>query len=181
MADFSILTNSDLFQSCKSTLKETSYDDDNDGFLCQSDKEVYNFDEITEKEFGQCSSFDAIWFYQNEVYCMEFKNSERKSITSKTKKKIRKKYNKGFKNLKIIFENYNLAVKDYSFYFFVIYKNPSNSNKRLKHIEYLMREKVKFKLEKIKAQNMNEIIFQKSYIKTTCKEHFKREYKQIFV
>ncbi len=73
-----------------STLHETSYDNSDDinvVYLCDSNMKVYNFDNITQDKFPpKTSSFDALYFIGNEVYCIEFKNSYRQQLNKKEKK-----------------------------------------------------------------------------------------------
>lgn len=77
MADTSVLKK--YFQNYLSSLKETSYDKNNKEYLCQSDKEVIDFDDFTQNtkdfDFRQSKSCDALYLPESarEIYCIELK------------------------------------------------------------------------------------------------------------
>lgn len=116
------------FREFASSLKETSFDEDNDEFLCNSQEQegVYNFDNYMRQKFSESKtpkSFDALVIpkgYENIIICIEFKNQILSKIDME---EIRKKYESGTKELVEIFENYNLAIKEYVFEFFLICRN----------------------------------------------------------
>ena len=72
------------YKDTLSTLKNTSYDRDNEIYLCQSDKEVVDFDALTLKlnPKKQPSSYDALLIEESdkEVFCIEFKNQKKSDI-----------------------------------------------------------------------------------------------------
>ena len=64
-----------------STIKECSRDDSNEFYLVESEKEVLNFDDVCEffaKEIGvnKPSSVDSIYFQDNKLCLVEFKNTD---------------------------------------------------------------------------------------------------------
>ena len=81
----------------RGTLRKASYDDANDVSLIENDDvEVYLLDEMAKaiaKEYGMetPSTCDSLWTKENEIFVIEFKNREYKSIAAKDKREIRKK------------------------------------------------------------------------------------------
>ena len=171
-----------------STLHKTSCGTDSNNnnkivYLCHSSIKVYSFDDFTKDKFPtHTSSFDALYFIGNEVYCIEFKNSYRQQLNkSDDRKKLHKKYIDGLNNLNEIFNNHNIPIKNYKFYFFIVYKDTDKQRGR-EYVEEVERQnQIKFGLKEIKEANINKLIFKNSHIKTTCKSCFKKEYKKIFV
>ena len=172
-----------------STLHETSCGTDSKNnnkvvYLCYSSIKVYNFDNITKAKFPPyTASFDALYFIGNEVYCIEFKNSYRQQLNNNAddKKKIQEKYVEGLNSLDKIFSDNNILVEKYRFHFFVVYKDTDKQRGR-EYVEEVERQnQIKFGLKEIKEANIDKLIFKNSYIKTTCKSCFKKEYGKIFV
>lgn len=168
-----------------STLHKTSCDNsDNSNIthLCDSNVKVYNFDDITQDLFPNTSSFDALYFIDNEVYCIEFKNSYRQQLNKKEKKeKIQEKYVEGLNSLSKIFKDNNISIKNHKFYYFVVYKDTEKQRGR-EYVEEVERQnQIKFGLKETKEANKEKQIFKNSHIKTTCKSCFKKEYSKIFV
>ena len=85
-----------LYDSCIETLKETSWDEDNDIYVSTSELEVYNFDKVKEKyyenpkldEGKMIASCDTLYFHnENEIYLVEFKNMALSKLAEGTKKR----------------------------------------------------------------------------------------------
>lgn len=88
------LSNFPVFQTCKSTLKETSKIDNN-GYMCHLENEVINFDEAKEKYIRQqieeliaqdeigMKSVDALCEYGKDVLFIEFKSGDVGNIDKK--------------------------------------------------------------------------------------------------
>ncbi len=77
MADINIFYKK--YNSYLSTFKKCSFDDDNKCYLCSdTSQKAINFDNIIKDIYPDSNkrpkSFDAIYVYQNLVFCIEFKN-----------------------------------------------------------------------------------------------------------
>ena len=111
------------YKDYQDTLKKTSYDKNSNVYLCQ-DKSVtiYNFDKIAKDMYPkkQPASYDALLFFDNTVYCIEFKNQKYSDIDRK-QLKIKIKNSKDV--LDEICKTNNINKKDYRFVFCVVYKN----------------------------------------------------------
>jgi hypothetical protein len=85
VADLSyILHNNSPYNDCWKSLKETSFDEKNKIYLCQSDMMVFDFDCIVKALYPkkQPASYDALIVNQEDklVYCVEFKNQKPSEI-----------------------------------------------------------------------------------------------------
>lgn len=175
MADISALRK--YFQSYISTLKDTSFDKSNGEYLCQSDKEVVNFDDFTQhtKDFRQSKSCDAVILAESlkEIYCIEFRNQKYSDIDSGD---IKRKYIDSLTNLSYMFKAENIKVRGYRFYFFVVYKNPTNVGA---YKARGMQNEIQFGLESERDKHKKNCIIHKSIIKTEPKDYFKGYYRKI--
>lgn len=175
MADTSVLKK--YFQNYLSSLKETSYDKNNKEYLCYSNKEVVNFDDFTQNTsdfaFKKSKSCDALYLPDDrkEVYCIEFKNGKIKNDN------IKGKYIASLINLQTIFQKENIAVKNYQFYFFVVYKNPTNMGA---YKNRGLQNEIQFGLDDEKEKYKYNYIICNSIIKTEPKDNFKRYYGKFF-
>lgn len=84
------------YDSCIETLKETSWDDDNDIYVSSSDLEVYNFDKVKKKYYEDSNldkgvmiaSCDALYIHnETEIYLIEFRNAALSILAEGTKKR----------------------------------------------------------------------------------------------
>jgi len=158
------------FKSFISTLKETSFDKNNQVYLCNDEiQKVYDFDEIIKKLYPlkQPASYDALVIDNKNIYCIEFKN-QKANIIKKDSAQIQKKLLNGKEALKNIFLQYNMGIKDYNFIYCVAYKN--NTDKWRRKIE---RNRIQFGLEEYKGKYFDEIY-------TNDIQFFTNEYKKYF-
>ena len=122
MADINIFYKK--YNSYLSTFKKCSFDDDNKCYLCSdTSQKAINFDNIIKDIYPDSNkrpkSFDAIYVYQNLVFCIEFKNQIPSQIKNS---EIREKIIDGKSELLKIFSNLNIQKNDYKFIYCVVYK-----------------------------------------------------------
>ena len=178
MADTSVLKK--YFQNYLSNLKETSYDKNNKEYLCYSNKEVVNFDGFTQNTsdfaFKKNKSCDAVYFSNDrkEVYCIEFRNQKHSDIDNND---MKGKYIDSLINLQTIFQKENIAVQNYQFYFFVVYKNPTNMGM---YKSRGLQNEIQFGLDDEKEKYKDNYIIFNSIIKTEPKDNFKDYYRKFF-
>lgn len=179
MADLSLLKS--FFGSYWTTLQETSCDDNGTTkeFLCQSQEKVINFDKyMQDKKEKYKKSFDALYFKNDTIYCIEFKNQKHSEISGQ---KIKKKYIDGLSELNKIFESKSLRICEYIFCLYVVFKNPSNNEamtqyrKRFKEEEIDLGLRAKDFLEKLKDIKINN-----PKNKVGCVNDFRQEYQRVF-
>ncbi len=156
-----------------STLKETSYDEKNDIYLCNSStEEVINFDKLVKTKYPnkQPSSVDAILIYPSEkeikLYLIEFKNQLVSQIENN---KVREKLINSISVLKDIFIKCNISFNPSNLIYCVVYKK-DKTNKWRRGIE---RNIIRFGLEKFKGKFVNDIF-------TNDIEWMTKEYNKIF-
>jgi len=121
MADFNL-----FYQEYKpfiSTFKETSYDGDNNFYLCTNESiEVINFDAIVEKIYPDSNirpkSFDTIYFDKTNhcIYLIEFKNQKKPD-----KQEIEEKLTAGKKEFDSLLNQLNISKNSYKFVFCLVY------------------------------------------------------------
>lgn len=187
MADLGALK--DTFKNYKDTLKNTSFDRHNGEYLCQSDKEVINFDKLVGDD---SKSFDALYFKDNQakdVYCIEFKNQKPSKI--KKKKKVKKdkteekkedlkyKFVEGMKFLEECFKKENLQVKEYQFYFYVVVKF-FEGRKLADYRRGVEKMTIMSSLRSAQKENPNVRILQRTKIKWGRVKDLKTNYEKIF-
>lgn len=164
-----------IFQNCKDSLKNTSFDDTNEEYLCQSDREVINFDKFVGDD---SKSFDALYFKNNQatdIYCIEFKNEKPSEIN---KDELDRKFIEGMKFLEECFKKNNLQIKNYSFHFYVITKNIEGLKSR-KYRESFEKNPIEYRLED-KKEGSNAKILQLTKIICRCVGSLKDCYQNIF-
>lgn len=110
---------------CESNLHDTSYDKANNEYLCQDQRfqPVYDFDQYVQEKYKGSktpASPDAIAIRKNDVFFVEFKNTEAKNIV---KEQIQKKFISGTSILKDMLGNFR--ARDSQHYFCVVYKPSS--------------------------------------------------------
>ncbi len=112
------------YQNFQSTFKETSFDSSHDEYLCtdQSQK-VINFDKIIEEKYPNSNerpkSFDAIYLYENKIFCIEFKNQKPSQIINQD---ICEKLTEGKAELDTLLQSLNIQSSNYKFAYCVAYK-----------------------------------------------------------
>ena len=117
-----------------STFKETSFDDENNVYLCtDTSQDVLNFDKLIEDKYPnpylRPKSFDAIYQFGNVLYLVEFKNQKPSQIDNNA---IVQKLNDGKKELDTFLTKLNIQKRDYSFKYCVVYKNCNKAIDRYK-------------------------------------------------
>ena len=169
----------DLFRkeylSFKSTFKETSYDSDNSVYLCSDEtQEVIGFDKIIENMYPDSNnrpkSFDAIYFYDDNIYCIEFKNQKKPD-----KKDIEEKLLDGKKELIKLMNTLHIPSKKYKFVFCLVYNKHIPKEERFKRglyksisFEFLNKYKQEGFVKDIFTENVN--FYTKQFKKLTTKE-----------
>lgn len=125
----------DILKSHKSTLCETSFDNENKEYLCSDRKtaNVYDFDSyVASKSNGVKlpASPDAIFIGDKKLYFIEFKNQTPAKID---KENMRNKFKAGTVILKDLLKDF--TPKDVTFVFCVVHKNQSNKYFNSNYIE----------------------------------------------
>lgn len=118
-----VLKQESQYNDCHESLKQTSFDKENNQYLCQSSMKVYDFDCIVKKLYPQKqpSSYDSLIVDEAKkvVYCIEFKNQIPSQINNAN---IKKKLTNGKEVLESICSNANVQKKDYKFIYCVVHK-----------------------------------------------------------
>lgn len=162
------------YQSFQSTFKETSFDSDNNQYLCTDEScKVINFDEIIEEKYPDSNtrpkSFDALYVYENIVFCIEFKNQKPSQIINQD---IREKLTEGKTELDTLLQTLHIQSNNYNFVYCVAYKKCIEPRDRYKcGIE---KGKVLFGLEQYKHQGLVKEIF------TDNVDFFTKEFRKQF-
>jgi hypothetical protein len=167
MADLLSIIKKEYSAYC-STLKETSFDKENNLFLCKDTTQiVYDFDAIVKALYPkkQPSSYDALLINNQKVFCIEFKNQKPSKIDNK---EIEEKLSNAQDILKSIFQSHNIPIKNYQFIFIVAYKNTHSQWRR-----GIEKAAIQFNLEQYKGQFFNDIF-------TNDIDFFTNEYKKYF-
>jgi hypothetical protein len=120
------------YSNFESTFKETSLDSENGQYLCVDESQsVINFDKIVEKKYPDSNirpkSFDTLFVYENDIFCIEFKNE-----TKPNKKQIKDKLLDGKKELNLLLSNLNISHKNYRFIFCLVYNKFIPKHERYK-------------------------------------------------
>ncbi len=129
------------------TLKNTSYDKEHNSYMCQSQREVVNFDRLTEIYIsGRVlpKSFDALICDEGnkKVFCVEFKNQEKSTINNRI---IQEKMLEGKNTLDRIIGENSVQRKEYELVFCVAYKA---NNKHYRYRNKLEDRALHFNLDK---------------------------------
>ena len=142
-----------------STFKETSFDDNNNLYLCSDESQnVINFDKIIEFKYPDSNirpkSFDTLYIYNNLLFCIEFKNQKPSQISNS---EIQDKLLSGKNELVKLFQKLNIQVNKYDFVYCVVYKKCIEPRDRYKcGIE---KGKIKFNLRKYEKNGFVKKIF----------------------
>lgn len=128
----------------QSTFKQTSYDNENDKYLCKdtSTNHVFDFDSYVAGNFDHAklpASPDAIYIGSKELYFVEFKNQKAADVDTA---KIKSKFQKGTEILKNLLVEF--TPRDNKFFFCVVFRVQKAPYFNSSHIE---RNSVKFGLE----------------------------------
>jgi hypothetical protein len=169
-----VLHNNTHYESCWKSLKETSFDEINKVYLCQSDMKVFDFDCIVKTLYPkkQPASYDALLVNEKNkrVYCIEFKNQKPSEID---KSNIQKKLKNGKDILTDLCKQNNVQQSLYTFIYCVVFKKNKGGYR-----EGIKNSTIRFDLEQYKNQYFDEIItndivffireFQKKFTDETC-------------
>ena len=142
------------YDKCWKSLKETSFDERNKIYLCQSEMKVFDFDCIVKTLYPkkQPSSYDALIVNQKDkrVYCVEFKNQKFSEID---KTNLQKKWKNGKDILTDICKQNNVQQHLYTFIYCVVFKqNKGGYRNGIKN------STIRFDLEQYKNKHFDEII-----------------------
>lgn len=175
MADINVFTQE--YQKFKSTFKNTSYDNENDEYLCMNeDYEVIDFDKLIEYMYPNSNlrpkTFDAIYIEDNKIYLIEFKNEKKPD-----KKEIEGKLVAGKKELDKIFSSLNIARSKYKFVFCLVYNKYKPKHERYKQglyksitFEFLNRHKKNSFIDEVFTEDVD-------FFTTQFKKKFQKELK----
>ncbi|TQV62139.1 MAG: hypothetical protein FNT15_07815 [Sulfurovum sp.] len=157
-----------------STFKETSFDDNNNSYLCKDESQnVINFDKILESKYPDSNkrpkSFDALYCFNNLIFCIEFKNQKPSQINNQ---EVQDKLKSGKDELVKLFQSLNIQAKEFKFIYCVVYKRCIEPKDRYKcGVE---KNKVLFGLDVYQEQGFIEKIYTQSV------DFFTREFKKQF-
>lgn len=170
MADFSIFKQK--YKQYEDTLKNTSYDKDNDEYLCSKENKVINFDTLSlkfNKEKGK-KRVDALFEKNKELFLVEFKNQKQSDID---KEDIKGKFKDSLNLLERLFNELNLSFRDFEIHLYLVMEEASGSGVYKAHFSG-----TKFK-HAIKADKEDNFL-EKFVIKCDPKQFFLPIYKKIF-
>ncbi len=133
-----------------STLKETSFDDFHNVYLCKDTSQaVFNFDAFIRSRYPDGTirpkSFDALLFYEKFVFCIEFKNEEPIKIDIH---ELKGKIKEGKEELVKLFTQLNIEKRDYNFIYCIVYKDCKTSFENYRY--RVQKCAVEFSLEELK-------------------------------
>jgi len=157
MADISHFIRS--CQSFQTTFKESSFDSDNSQYLCTDEtQKVINFDALIENKYPNSNtrpkSFDALYVYGDNIFCIEFKNQKPSQIDNQD---ICKKLTDGKAELDTLLQVLNIQSNNYDFVYCVAYKKCIEPRDRYKC--GIDKGKVLFGLEPYKDKGLVKEIF----------------------
>ena len=160
------------YSQYKSTFKETSFDDNNEIYLCHDESQnVINFDKIIEIKYPDSNkrpkSFDALYVYKNLLFFIEFKNQKPSQIDNID---IQDKLLSGKKELVKLLQELNIQKTNYSFVYCVVYKKCIEPRDRYKC--GIDKGKVLFGLEKYEEQGLVKKVY------TQNVDFFTKEFKK---
>jgi len=175
MADIGLFLQS--YQNYESSFKVTSFDDNNQEYLCNDESQrVIDFDKIVKENYPDSNSrpksFDAIYVYGDKVFCIEFKNQKPRDIDNQ---EVQSKLNDGKVELDKILQSLNIQSKAYEFAFCVAYKKCREPFNRYKC--GVDKGRIQFGLEKYKSQGVVNEIFTENvdYFTNEFKKQFQKE------
>ena len=166
-----------FYQAFQSTFKRTSFDNDNSQYLCMDEHQlVINFDKIIEDKYpdsnGRPKSFDALYVYDNKIFCIEFKNQKPSQIANQD---ICRKLTEGKAELDTLLRSLNIQSNDYDFTYCVAYKKCVEHRDRYKC--GIDKGKIMFGLEQYKQQGLVKEIFTEdvNFFTKQFKKQFQKE------
>lgn len=120
MADFSIFKK--RYSKYLDTLKNTSYDKNNQEYLCLKEDKVINFEKLSLELNNNkgIKRIDALFCKENKLFLVEFKNQKPHYIEAK---EIIKKFEDSINLLKDLFKNINIAFSDYKINLYLVMKD----------------------------------------------------------
>jgi len=162
------------YQNFQSTFRETSFDSDNRQYLCNDESHsVLNFDKVLVEKYPDSNvrpkSFDALYVYENIIFCIEFKNQKPSQINNQD---ICEKLTAGKAELDKLLQLLNIPSSNYDFAYCVAYKKCIEPRDRYKC--GIDKGKVLFGLEQYKSQGFVKEIF------TQDVDFFTKEFKKQF-
>lgn len=175
MADIGLFEKN--YSAHRSTFKLTSFDDSKKISLCNDESQsVINFDGILIEKYPDSNfrpkSFDAIYIYGKDIYCVEFKNQKPSSIINED---VKGKLLAGKNELTTLLSDLHIAINDYDFIYCVCYQNCIEPRDRYKC--GVSKEAILFDLKQfqdngfIKAVFTNNVnFFTKQFKKKTTKD-----------
>ncbi len=160
------------YHDFNSTFKESSFDSENCEYVCNDEsQEVINFDKIIESKYPDSNSrpksFDAMYRYNNIIFCIEFKNQKPSQIDNLS---VQEKIIDGKAELDKLLQEFSIQIKDYDFVYCVAYKKCVEPRDRYKC--GIDKGKILFGLEKYKQESLVKDIF------TNNVEFFTKEFKK---
>ena len=167
------------YSQYQSTFKNTSFDDNNKVYLCRDESQnVINFDKILKSKYPNSNkrpkSFDALYIYNNLLFCIEFKNQKPSQIDNVD---IQNKLLSGKEELVKLFQELNIQMGNYSFIYCVVYKKCIEPKDRYKC--GIDKGKVLFGLEKYKQQGIVKEVYTQNvdFFTKEFKKYLKKELK----
>ena len=158
------------FRSSFNSLKNTSYDKQNNIYMCQSSMEVVDFDHLTFvlNPAKQPSSYDSLIIEEKDkkVFCIEFKNQSKSNVNNT---ELYKKVEDSEKTLRNICATNNIKKENYNFILCIVYKTAPNKHKYHRFKENI----IHFGLDIYRDKYFKEII-------TNDIEFFKKEFLKIY-
>ncbi len=165
------------YQNCHSTFKETSLDSDNNENLCTNESQkVIDFDKIIKEKYPNSSerpkSFDALYVYEDNIFCIEFKNQKPSQIINQD---ICEKLTEGKAELDKLLQELNIQSSNYDFAYCVAYKKCIEPRDRYKC--GIDKGKVMFGLAQYKQQGLVKEIFTEdvNFFTKQFKKQFQKE------
>ncbi len=165
------------YASFVSTFKLTSYDSNNDIYLCKDEtQEVINFDKIIETKYPDSNIrpkvFDALYFDENtnRIYLIEFKNEKKPD-----KKEIEGKLIDGRNEFSILLNELHISSKNYTYIFCLVYNQFKPKEERFKRGLY---KSIRFEfLNRYKNIGLIDEVFTEdiSFFSQQFKKNFQKE------
>ena len=129
MAEFNYIIKSKYPQSLNS-LKATSYDKENKIYMCQSNMQVVDFDELTFQLYPtkQPASYDALLVEESikNIFCIEFKNQNTSNIDNT---QLHRKVKDSDNTLQKFCSSNNINKNNYKHKLCIVYKQDTSKPK----------------------------------------------------
>ena len=154
------------FSDSFDTLKNTSYDKENNIYLCNSSMSVIDFDDVTQKLYPkkQPSSYDSIIIEEKDkkVFYIEFKNQDKTDISNKI---LHNKVKCSDETILNICKTNNIKKDNYNYVLCIVYKT-TNTKYQYRRFE---KNTIHFELRQYIPKYFGKII-------TNDIEFFKKEF-----